>query len=258
MNPMLHQRQRQQRQVLLNKNGMHVVKGRVTGLFYGCLVQRTLILVAMALPLSGCGLLSPGTQAISQSALTIVNSRRAAPLDTEYVRKTGSGVLQAAFDDAPYVYLGLHQIDPRSYILDFKSQDHRVVQLYNGQLRGTLGWPRDIVDITPLGADPFFDGFRAIHPSQTIFWAIDAPGVGVRLIAEARYADAGREMVDTLYGRWDLRRITETWSVADLEFSRTNTYWIDADGIVVRSVQQPLPSLPEMDLTLYSYGVTKQ
>ena len=207
--------------------------------------------------LSGCASVSPGSQATFNTVVAVIESRNP-QLNTSLARKANAGVLKAGFDSSPPIFLGLDRVDPHSYVLDFKSQDHRVVQLYNGQLRGTLGWPRDIVDIASLGGDPFFDGFRAIHPSQTIFWTIDAPGIGVGLIAEARYADAGWETVDTLYGRWDLRRIKETWSVADLEFSRTNTYWIDADGIVVRSVQQPLPSLPEMDLTLYSYGVTKQ
>ena len=208
--------------------------------------------------LMGCVPASSGTQAVYQSVETVVASRRAAPLDELRVRQTGAGVLRASFDGKSAVYLGLDRVDPVEYVMDFKSEDRRLLQLYNGQLRGSVGWPHDVLAVKALGADPFFDGFKDLHPAKTFFWTLDVPGVGSGLIAESRYQPTGTITVETLYGQWQLRQIEEVWVVDDLNFRRINRYWIDDEGIVVRSIQQTVPMLPEMDLTLHSYGVALQ
>lgn len=233
-----------------------MMKGRATGLFFARFLKSVSIVAVGAM--TGCQLLSPGTEAVTQSVTTVIESKMTARLDRSLVKETGAGVLKASFDGARPIFLGLQRVDAQTYVMDFVGQDQRVIQIYNGQLRGTLGWPVDVVSVKALGRDPFFNGFDAIHPARTVFWAVNAPTVGVGLIAEARYTLSDSASVETLFGSFKARKVIESWAIEDLGFRRVNTYWIDADGIVLRSIQQVVPSQPEMDLTLYSYGVNRQ
>ena len=222
----------------------------MTGLFYVQLMLRFGAVTVSCLMLGGC--LSAGTQSVANSVSQLVRSNIEIDYDDTKMRATGAGVLQAQFGGRASVYMGLHSRNRQTYDLLFVSNDGVGLEMYNGHIRATTKLAADIRSVTPLSGDPFFDGFIELHPAKTFFWKIQSTS-GYGLIAHSRYRFSGTEQIQTAYGSWDLSHWVESWSIEELDYQVDNHYWVDKQGIVVRSIQQPLPDHERMNLSLYSY-----
>ena len=209
------------------------------------------VLVCLAGTLTGC--LSSGSTAVLESIQRIASERSSVVLDEALVRSTNAGVLRVSLDHKPPVFFELASIHPSRYLLSFVSVDGAVIQLFNGQIRGTHRLGSDIVKVAALADDPFDQGFTQIHPSKRYYWQITAPEAGSNLVAQSRYQIIDQAPIQTLYGKWDTRLVEEKWSIDDLGYTATNYYWVDQNGLVVQSTQTPLPDSMTFHMRLESY-----
>jgi hypothetical protein len=175
--------------------------------------------LSIFLSLGGC--FSPGSQAVINSINQLVQANSEVVYDDSKMRSTGAGVLKARFGERASVYMGLHSLNSQMYDLLF-------------------------------AGDTFFQGFKNLHPSKTYFWKIHSSS-GYSLIAQSRYRLVGSDAVETAYGLWDVSHWIEQWSIEHLDYQVENHFWVTADGIVLQSIQKPLPDTEVMDLLLFSY-----
>jgi hypothetical protein len=215
---------------------------------------RLIFIYSVSLLLGGC--LSQGTQSVSRSVNQLIQSNQEIVYDSTKMRSTGAGVLRASFAGRASVYMGLHSLNAQTFDLLFVSNDGVGIELYNGQIRSTTKLQADIRSVVPLSGDPFFDGFKELHPSKTFFWKIHSDS-GYGLIANSRYRLVGSDEIETAYGAWELSHWIESWSIKQLDYHTENHYWVDQDGIVVKSTQKPLPDNELMNFLLYSYKPVK-
>lgn len=214
-------------------------------------MYRIFSFIACMAALPGC--LTPQSSAVVDSVRRVVSDRMPVELDRAKAAQSGLGLLGLRLDDRPMVYLGLDSIHPDRYVLNFVSTDGAYVQLYNGQVRGTHRLGADMLNLKPLADDPFESGFKTIHPARTYYWELVAPDSVMHAVVETRYVSSVDVEVETLHGKWSTTLITEFWEIPAIEYVVENRYWIDQDGIVIRSEQAPLPDLPRFELVLESY-----
>jgi hypothetical protein len=206
--------------------------------------------LSIFLSLGGC--FSPGSQAVINSINQLVQANSEVVYDDSKMRSTGAGVLKARFGERASVYMGLHSLNSQMYDLLFVSNDGVGLELYNGHIRSTVNLRANLQSVVPLAGDPFFQGFKNLHPSKTYFWKIHSSS-GYSLIAQSRYRLVGSDAVETAYGLWDVSHWIEQWSIEHLDYQVENHFWVTADGIVLQSIQKPLPDTEVMDLLLFSY-----
>ena len=212
---------------------------------------RALFALLTCTLLSGC--LSSGSTAVFDSVQRLVDERRVVKLDRALVERTDAGILKVGIDRRRPVFFELHAIHPTRYVLDFKSVDGAFLQLYNGHIRGTYRLGPELLTLAPLADDPFDHGFTNTHPAKTYFWSLSVPTLGSSLVAESRYRFDGSESVHTLYGTWKARIVSELWEIPELNYRAENRYWIDPQGLVIKSVQAPVPLSATFNLKLESY-----
>jgi len=136
--------------------------------------------------------------------------------------------------------------------LHWMSADRGVLVTRNGRLVRTVGLPENLVRTDFLGADFFEEGGLPGNGPLARKRLIDiAPGNRFGMVVEATLTRGPRERITIHKRQYDTVRLDEKCVVPHLSWEFSNTYWVDGQGMVWRSVQHTAPGAPaiEMEVT---------
>lgn len=173
-----------------------------------------------------------------------------ATVTNEQLQKTPYAVSYIRLGKAPRAMVVLASVKgaERSWV----SADKEYVVTRYGRVVRTSGLERNIAGVSFDGKAPFSHGLESLkeidyHASGIIDLM---PAYHFGLAFKTFYKNAGIESIDVNGNRQSLTRVDEDYTIPALKYHVTNHYWLNEKGIVVKSVQQPIPEFASFQLTL--------
>lgn len=166
---------------------------------------------------------------------------KALPYAASYVR----------LGDEPRAMVVLAQVKGHERI--WVSSEHEYLFTRYGRLVRTDGLKKaNLKRLHFENGDPLASGLEGLVKSHyRAKGTIDLmPGYRYGLPFVAHYHVAGDSSVMIANQSEQLTQIDETFAIPDMHYQTVNRYWIDKKGLVWKSIQRPVPSLPAITLTL--------
>jgi hypothetical protein len=198
------------------------------------------------------GCLSPGTSAVVETVRAGIIGPDSRQFDIELMKRSNAGVLRASINGRDSVFLGLAFVDPE-YRLTFTSVDEAVIQTFNGRIVATRGLSSDLSAFKALEADPIDIGLHQITPSRTFYSSVSLIDGPTALVGHSNFWPRGSSLVSTGYGDFVLNEVAEVFTIPSIGYRTENIFWVDDAGVIVQSVQQLHPELPNIEMLLFSY-----
>ncbi len=132
------------------------------------------------------------------------------------------------------------------------SSAHIVVVTHDGRVTRTVGLPHDLGQWAPSRGPALIPASAALTGPQTSSLLADFPDQGrYSSTVTCRSAAAGRETVTILGRDIATTRVDETCESAQLKWQFRNSYWMDADRFVWRTVQHINPNGDVLDIEIF-------
>ncbi len=159
-------------------------------------------------------------------------------------RETAAGVPYASMgyrlNGSPQALVVL-ATDTRGELL-WTSSAHVVLVTENGRIKRTVGLPHDLSHLAPARGANMPGPQAGLRGAATIILTADFPDIGsYSAPITCRLAPAGPDPVTILGQSIAATRIEEDCDSPLLKWRFRNSYWMDADGFVWRSIQHLHP-----------------
>jgi len=205
----------------------------------------------------GCGVLvgclSTGSSSVVRAVKTVINDRNQNTFSASQIESAGVGILEVQIGDRLPISMVLGGVDSETFILSFYSQDRARLDFLNGRLVRSRGFSTDVLEVAALAENPFLAGLHQLDWLQTYYWKVSLSPGARGLIATSRFSVGGDDTVQLGDQIIPVVRIFETWSIPELEFTNKNSFWVNRQGIVIRSQQKVGPDTPLLTALLRTY-----
>lgn len=132
------------------------------------------------------------------------------------------------------------------------SAAHIVLVTQGGRIKRTVGLPHDLATLTPARGPALPSPAQALKGEFNATLSADFPDVGLyNASITCRLAVAGPETTRILGQAIATTRVDEDCNSAGLRWQFRNSYWLDADGFVWRSVQHIHPGGDWLDIEIF-------
>jgi hypothetical protein len=132
------------------------------------------------------------------------------------------------------------------------SSAHIVIVTQDGSVKRTVGLPHDLGQWTPARGSSLLPPVAALTSPQTVTLLADFPDRGSYSSAvTCHLAAAGPETVTILGRAIATTRVNEDCDAPQLKWQFRNSYWLDGDHFVWRSVQHIHPSGDTLDIEIF-------
>ncbi|MEL0638702.1 YjbF family lipoprotein [Marinomonas sp. TI.3.20] len=161
-----------------------------------------------------------------------------------------SSYMQIGGSARALVVLGKVNGDDRLW---FSQQKEIVVTRFGRVIRTDGLNPINIEGVRFTHGDPLAKGLNGLeeHHYQAQGFVSSMPGYHFDLPFSAHYQVKGKVDVSIADKKVSLVQVNEDYSIPLLDFHTVNHYWLDAsNGLVYKSQQQLLPSIPPFTITL--------
>ncbi|MBY5947405.1 YjbF family lipoprotein [Photobacterium rosenbergii] len=142
---------------------------------------------------------------------------------------------------------------PAAPLLKWLSSDKGMLVTQAGRLVKTLNLPQgNVVGIQSNLTDPLVLGLHKPDTPKNWQYTLDwQPGYHFGYKALSQFKDEGKQVIMVNEQPVDVLYFVETISVAQLNQSYKNEYWLSpVNGQVIKTRQKPAPSLPYIELTI--------
>lgn len=206
--------------------------------------------------IAGCTAVTEETRATIAYALQKPDS---VELSADEVAAFPYTALYARWTDGPQALLVLGYVDSNEF--SWVSADRETLITKQGRVIRTAGVDYDLVGVSNLAADPL----RCIVTAPDACERTWQREIEVQVeIAHQRHLDhaysralesrfevLGTEQLELAAGVYDVTRVEEHGVVrfSGREQGFTNVFWLEADGHVIKSVQQVVPQRASLELT---------
>lgn len=195
--------------------------------------------------------------ACNNTSRILYNDFKYALFEQNDVVITPEQVIASPYD---YIYLTIDGLPQALMVLGYVkaqqqhwvSSDSAVVVLQAGRFIASSGLPQNLLFTTNVAADPVAQGLSEFRKRNTWQRQTDwdtASGYELK----SRFQPEQHETLTILDQNIPTVRIDETVRVTATGETLRNAFWYDlASGTLVRSVQQPAPGLPKMEVIYLS------
>ncbi|HJW25822.1 MAG TPA: YjbF family lipoprotein [Rhodocyclaceae bacterium] len=174
----------------------------------------------------------------------------ASSFDPDYPDKLPYASMAVSIRNSRKALLVLAKVDQGE--LHWMSADRGVFVTRNGRLVRTVGMPENLVGTEFLGVDFFEERGVPSASSSSRKRLIDiAPGNRFGMVVEASLSHGPKEVVRINKRQYETVRLVETCVVPQLSWEFQNTYWMDGQGMIWKSIQHTVQGAPaiEMEVT---------
>lgn len=210
-------------------------------------MNRNLALVGVfSVLLSGCG----GTKLAYTTLKDSLTQSPDSSISDDQLQQIPYSVSYIRLGNSPQAMVVLESAQGSDRVW-VSAQKEYVVTRY-GRVVRTTGLEQNIADLHFNGQAPFAKGLASLKAiDYKTSGTIDLmPGYHYGLPFTATYKVVGQELVDINGDKKSLTRVDEAYSIPSVNYHVTNYYWLNQQGLVMKSMQQPIPGFSSFNLTL--------
>ncbi|MBS1190197.1 MAG: putative lipoprotein YmcC precursor [Rhodocyclaceae bacterium] len=133
--------------------------------------------------------------------------------------------------------------------LHWMSSDRGVLVTRNGRLVRTVGLPENLLYTDFLKNDFFEAGHLPHAEASSVKRLVDmAPGNRYGILVESTLTRVRQEKIRIGRHEYDVMQFVEYCVAPQLSWEYANTYWVDAQGMMWRSIQHVVPGMEPVEI----------